>query len=182
MKIVKALKPTQKYFFDFSFLTTTKSKTATLNFAFLLNLAETKNSRKMDRIAEQNKQTVEKFFWSVEQQKFEIIKEIFATEAQGFQPFAPEGFPNNLVGSEGFYKEFSGLTARFSRMRFPRQIYTTEDPNYIFMQFNGEMDLIQGGKYENKYLATFRFKDGKIIEYTEYFNPIVLAKAFGIPL
>ena len=136
----------------------------------------------MDSIAEQNKQTVEKFFSSVEQQKFDMIKEIFAAEAKGFQPFAPDGFPNNLIGSEGFYKEFSGLTTRFSHMKFPRRIYATEDPNYVFMQFTGEMDLIQGGKYENQYLATFRFKDGKIIEYTEYFNPIVLAKAFGMPL
>ena len=136
----------------------------------------------MDSIAEQNKQTVEKFFSSVEQQKFDVIKEIFAAEAKGFQPFAPDGFPNNLIGSEGFYKEFSGLTKRFSRMKFPRRIYATEDPNYVFMQFTGEMYLIQGGKYENQYLATFRFKDGKIIEYTEYFNPIVLAKVLGIPL
>jgi ketosteroid isomerase-like protein len=136
----------------------------------------------MDSIAKQNKQIVEKFFSSLEEQKFDVIKEIFETEAQGFQPFAPDGFPNDLVGSEGFYKEFSSLTTRFSRMKFPRRIYATEDPNYVFMQFTSEMDLIQGGKYENQYLATFRFKDGKIIEYTEYFNPIVMAKAFGIPL
>lgn len=136
----------------------------------------------MNSVAEQNKQTVEKFFLSVEQQNFEVIKEIFAPEAHGFQPFAPIGFPNNLIGSEGFYKEFSGLTERFSSMKFPRQIFVTEDPNYIFMEFTSEMNLIQGGKYENQYIATFRFKDGKIIEYTEYFNPIILAKTFDIPL
>ena len=27
-----------------------------------------------------------------------------------------------------------------------------------------------------------KLRDGKIYEYTEYFNPIVMAKAFGIPL
>ena len=136
----------------------------------------------MTSSAQHNKQIVEDFFAAIEQQQFEIIKDIFSPQARGFQPFAPNGFPNNLVGIEGFYKEFSGLTARFTSMKFPRTIYTTEDPNYIFMEFTSQTELVQGGTYENRYVATFRFQDGKILEYTEYFNPIILARTFNIPL
>ncbi|PUZ21550.1 Ketosteroid isomerase-related protein [Chitinophaga costaii] len=139
----------------------------------------------MNNIAEQNKQTVEKFFSSIEDQNFDFFQELFTTDARGFQPFAPNGFPNNLIGAEGFYKEFSEVAARFgfkSIKFFPRLILTTEDPNFIFAQFSGNVDLAQGGKYQNQYLATFKFIDGKIFEYTEYFNPIILSKTFGIPL
>ncbi|RZM19542.1 MAG: nuclear transport factor 2 family protein [Pedobacter sp.] len=132
--------------------------------------------------AQHNKQIIENFFAAIEQQHFEIIKDIFSSQARGFQPFAPIGFPNNLVGIEGFYNEFSGLTTRFKSMKFPRKIYATEDPDYIFMEFTSQTELVQGGTYENQYVATFRFQDGKILEYTEYFNPIILAKTFNIPL
>lgn len=67
-------------------------------------------------------------------------------------------------------------------MEFPRTIYATDDPDFIFVQFRGEIEIKAGGKYENDYLGTFRLKDGKITVYTEYFNQVVMAKAFGIKL
>ena len=67
-------------------------------------------------------------------------------------------------------------------MTFLRKIYATEDTDFFFVQFRGEIEIKVGGKYENDYLGTFRLKDGKIIEYTEYFNQAVMAKAFNIKL
>lgn len=67
-------------------------------------------------------------------------------------------------------------------MRFPRTLFATEDPQFIFVKFRGEIEITAGGRYENDYLGTFRLENGKIKEYTEYFNPIVMAKAFGIEL
>jgi ketosteroid isomerase-like protein len=67
-------------------------------------------------------------------------------------------------------------------MTFPRKIYATEDPDFFFVQFRSEIKIKAGGKYENDYLGTFKLKDGKIVEYTEYFNQVVMAKAFNIHL
>jgi ketosteroid isomerase-like protein len=67
-------------------------------------------------------------------------------------------------------------------MKFPRTLYATEDPQFIFVKFRGIIEIRAGGTYENDYLGTFRLEKGKIVEYTEYFNPIVMARAFGIPL
>jgi ketosteroid isomerase-like protein len=39
--------------------------------------------------------------------------------------------------------------------------------------------LRAGGRYDNTYLGVFMIRDGHIAEYTEYFNPIILARAFG---
>jgi uncharacterized protein len=58
----------------------------------------------------------------------------------------------------------------------------TEDPNFFVVKFKGAIELKAGGKYENDYLATFKLENGKVIEYKEYFNPIVMAKVFNIDL
>jgi ketosteroid isomerase-like protein len=129
-----------------------------------------------------NKKIVNTFFVALETQQFDLLKDIFASDGKQLNPYAPDGFPKSFDGTEGIYKQYSGLTANFSKMTFPRKIYATEDPDFFFVQFRGEIEIIGGGNYENDYLGTFRLKDGKIIEYTEYFNQVVMAKAFNIQL
>ncbi|MDO3625159.1 nuclear transport factor 2 family protein [Mucilaginibacter sp. BT774] len=136
----------------------------------------------MDTITESNKKVVDTFFMALETQQFDLLKNIFAPDGKQLNPYAPDGFPKSFNGSEGIYKQYSGLTANFGKMLFPRKIYATEDPDFFFVQFRGEIEIKAGGKYENDYLGTFRLKNGKIIEYTEYFNQVVMARAFNIKL
>jgi ketosteroid isomerase-like protein len=136
----------------------------------------------MSNYSQSNKKVVDTFFVALETQQFELLKEVFAIDGKQFNPYAPEGFPKSFDGVEGIFKQYSGLTASFGQMRFPRTIYATEDPDFFFVQFRGEIAIKAGGKYENDYLGTFKLKNGKIIEYTEYFNQVVMAKAFNIQL
>lgn len=141
------------------------------------------NKNKMNtEISTKNRKIVNDFFVALETQQFDILKEIFAENGRQLNPFSPEGFPKSFDGAEGIYKQYSGLTAHFGQMKFPRQIFATEDPDFFFVQFKGEIGIKAGGTYENDYIGTFKLKDGKIIEYTEYFNQVVMAKAFGIEL
>ena len=133
-------------------------------------------------ITEQNRQVVDNFFIALETQKFDMLKDVFATEGKQLNPYAPNGFPKSFDGAEGIYKQYSGLTANFGQMKFPRQIFSTEDPNFFFVKFRGEIEIKKGGKYENDYLGTFRLENGKVVEYTEYFNQVVMANQFGIEL
>ena len=133
-------------------------------------------------LREQNKALVNQFFEALETQDFEILKEIFAEDAKQLNPYSPEGFPKSFDGAEAIYKQYSGLTANFGQMKFPREIMATENPNFIFVKFKGQIQIKSGGKYENDYLGTFLVAKGKIVEYTEYFNQIVMAKAFNIEL
>jgi ketosteroid isomerase-like protein len=136
----------------------------------------------MNNINLSNKTVVDTFFVALETQQFELLKDIFAPDGKELNPYAPEGFPKSFDGAEGVCRQYSGLTANFGKMTFPRTIYATEDPDFFFVQFKGEIEIKAGGKYENDYLGTFRLKDGKITEYTEYFNQAVMAKAFNIKL
>ena len=146
------------------------------------NLKPQKSKQMATELIEQNRKVVDNFFVALETQKFDMLKEVFAPDGKQLNPYSPEGFPKSFDGAEGIYKQYSGLTANFGQMKFPRQIFATEDPNFFFVKFRGEIDIKAGGKYENDYLGTFKLQNGKIIEYTEYFNQIVMAKAFNIAL
>ena len=118
-------------------------------------------------LTERNRKVVNTFFVALETQNFALLREVFAEKGRQLNPYVPEGFPRSFdVGA----------------MKCPRTLFATEDPNFFFVKFRGEIDIKAGGKYENDYLGTFRLENGKVVEYTEYFNPIVMAKAFGIPL
>jgi len=154
---------------------------------FVASAQTNKNNPKTDKIMntsliESNRKVVDNFFVALETQKFEMLKEVFAVNGKQLNPYSPEGFPKSFDGADGIYKQYSGLTANFGQMRFPRQIIATEDPNFFLVKFKGEIEIKAGGKYENDYLGTFKLENGKVIEYTEYFNQIVMAKAFGIDL
>lgn len=133
-------------------------------------------------LRKQNEQIINKFFVGNENMKFEGIMEIFSSDAVMLVPYAPDGFPKRLNGAEAVYKQFNGLSALFSKMQFPREIIATQDPNYFFVKFKGIIDIKTGGKYENNYIGTFRLRAGKIVEYTEYFDSIVMAKAFNLKI
>jgi len=90
-----------------------------------------------------NKQVVDSFFTTLENQQFELLKEIFAADGRQLNPYAPEGFPKSFNGAEGIYKYYSGLTVNFGKMMFPRKIYATEDPDFFFVQFRGEIEINQ---------------------------------------
>ena len=129
-----------------------------------------------------NAEVVDRFFKALETENFEWLKEVFAENGRQLNPYIPDGFPKSFDGSEGIYKQYSGLTENFGAMKFPREIFTTQDPDLLFVKFRGEIEIKAGGKYENDYLGIFKMKDGRIIEYTEFFNPIVMARAFNINL
>ncbi|GAA4468384.1 hypothetical protein GCM10023093_25880 [Nemorincola caseinilytica] len=150
--------------------------------AFGQNSKTLKTATMNQSLIEQNRKVVDNFFVALETQKFEILKEIFAEDGKQLNPYSPTGVPKSFDGASGVYTQYSGLTANFGNMRFPRQIFATEDPNFFFVKFRGEIEIKNGGKYENDYIGTFKLKNGKIVEYTEYFNQIVMAKAFGIEL
>ena len=125
---------------------------------------------------------VDQFFTALETGQFEQLRTVFTPDGRQLNPYVPTGFPASFDGSEAIYQQYSGLIKQFGQMRFPRTIYATDDPDFFFVKFKGEIEILAGGRYENDYFGTFRLRDRQVVEYTEYFNPLVMAEAFGIPL
>jgi hypothetical protein len=64
---------------------------------------------------EQNRKVVDNFFIALETQKFEMLKEVFASNGRQLNPYPPEGFPKSLDGADAIYKQYSGLTTSFDK-------------------------------------------------------------------
>ena len=133
-------------------------------------------------LAEKNRQLAERFFVILETYEFEGLLAIFAPDGVKRMPYAPPGVGSIVNGAQAIYEQFSDMPRLFTAAKFPRHMYTTEDPNLIFVQCAGDLDLKDGGKYENEYVFIFKLADGKITELSEFYNPILMAKAFNVPL
>jgi ketosteroid isomerase-like protein len=133
-------------------------------------------------LAEKNRQVVEQFFVILETHTQEELLKIFAPDAVRSIPYAPPGVGNTVHGAQAIYEQFSGMRTMFTTVSFPRRIYTTQDSNFIFVMCSCDLDMKDGGKYANDFIYTFTLADGKITEQSEYCNPFLMAKAFGIPL
>lgn len=129
-----------------------------------------------------NRDAVEAYFTALETGKFEVLREIFAEDARQIMPYSFGDFPRSFDGREGIYNQYRSLPETFSKMSFPRTIYPTENPNVLFVQFKGDIEIRSGGRYQNDYVGIFRFENGLIQEYTEYFNPILVSEAFNVPI
>ena len=59
-------------------------------------------------------------------------------------------------------------------------IITTTDPDYLIAEVQGRNVIKSTGlPYENYYLMMVKFKDGKVVEWREFSNPLVMSRARG---
>ena len=57
-------------------------------------------------------------------------------------------------------------------------ITATEDPELLVITARSEVALKSGGTYANRYVMLTRFRDGKVLDHTEYFNPLPIIEMF----
>ncbi|MBW4607439.1 MAG: hypothetical protein KME22_09495 [Hassallia sp. WJT32-NPBG1] len=54
--------------------------------------------------------------------------------------------------------------------------------NTFFVEFRGEIEVLATKKpYNNTYAGLFKFRDGQVVLFREYYNPIVFIEAWGNP-
>lgn len=125
-------------------------------------------------------EVVERFFATLEALDFDGFVELWAEDGVQEMPFAPKNFPSRLEGKEDVRRQYGGMPQAYARMVFPDlAIRPMADPEWATAEYRGEIDLAEGGSYNNRYVGIFRVVDGKIALFKEYFNPQVLVDSFG---
>ena len=61
-------------------------------------------------------------------------------------------------------------------------ICPTVDPDVVFAEALGDMAMVSGRPYKNRYVFRFDLRQGKIRRIREYCNPVTSALSYGIPL
>ena len=122
---------------------------------------------------------VQEFFAALEALDVDRAVSLFADDAVQTMPFAPAGFPDRLEGRDAIARQYGGLPAAYRSMRFVVNLYPMEDASMVVAEYQGAIELTAGGRYDNRYCGIFRVRDDRIASFTEYFDPVVLQRAFG---
>jgi ketosteroid isomerase-like protein len=94
-------------------------------------------------------------------------------------PFAPPGIANELRGRAQGIESLSALWKAKERFDWHDVlIRTTEDPELFVVTARSDVLLRSGQHYANSYVMLISVRDGKIVEYVEYFNPLPVIEAF----
>lgn len=129
-----------------------------------------------------NRETIERFFRALEARDIAAFLDTWADDGVQVMPFAPAGFPSRLDGKTAIARQYGSLPANYAYMRFPREIADQLDPERFVVRYAGEIGLAAGGRYDNTYVGLFTVRNGRIVEFVEFFNPVVLQQAFGAAL
>ena len=77
----------------------------------------------------------------------------------------------------------AGINERNSKISFNNVVWRAANDGAVILECDGDMVRSKDGKkYKNKYIIVFEVADEKITLWREYFNPVVAARTFGIPL
>lgn len=129
-----------------------------------------------------NRGIVDTYFMALENKKPEVLAEILAIDVWKKVPYAPKGFPKDIHGAEAVIDHYQSLFDRFSKILLTRHVYSTEGEDIFFAQFTGVFTKTDGSEYINHYIVKFKLKNYVVVEYDEYFDPVVMAQEFGYKL
>ena len=84
-------------------------------------------------------------------------------------PYAPPGFPTRLEGIDALRRQYDGLPDAYCSMRFP-VTRTVVDGNTVIVEYRSEIELANGGRYDNDYIGVVETRDGRIVRFVERFD------------
>ncbi len=136
---------------------------------------------KDDQIRQKNERTVRDFLDLLSKKRMNAWLELWDKDGVQDMPYSPPGFPKRVEGKAAIAKHYSALPTNVGRMVFPDLvIYPMVDPNTFYAEYRGEIEVLATGKpYNNIYAGLFKFRNGKILLYREYYNPMVFTEAWG---
>jgi uncharacterized protein len=95
-------------------------------------------------------------------------------------PFAPPGVTNELRGLAQAVASLGAVWKLKDRFTWHDVVIRkTEDPEFLVTTARSEAVMLSGQRYANSYVILTRFRNGKVIEHVEYFNPLPVIQVFG---
>jgi ketosteroid isomerase-like protein len=122
---------------------------------------------------------VHAFYRSLQAKDIEAFAALWTPDAVYRVPVTPEGAPGQTVGRDAIVSSLREFFALFCDTRFTWQPEPMSDPQRAMATWTLDIQLRTGGTYQNRGVAIFQLKDGKISDFTEYFDTAAFLNAFG---
>jgi uncharacterized protein len=132
-------------------------------------------------VREKNIKLIQLFLDLLEHKDLNAWINLWHKDGRQLNPYAPRGFPRFLSGKKAIFQHWSGVPNAYGKIVFSkREIYPTLDPDVIFTEFHGKIEVLKDYKnYNNTYCCRFTFSKGKLASYVEYFDQIILLELLG---
>lgn len=117
-----------------------------------------------------------------------IVKDIqawvnlFTEDAVIEFPYASAvGTPERLEGFTAIYNYMKDVPTQMQNLIFTNvRKYPTSNPNILWAEVQSSATIVSTGRhYQQDYVMQLETKDGKIVHYREYWNPIPALEAWG---
>jgi ketosteroid isomerase-like protein len=124
------------------------------------------------RHRQHNLDVVHQFFALLHRKNVEAWGELWADDARIIVPYPPAGFPSSIDGKEAIVGGFRTLIGNFESFDYELTgIYPAANSDAVCVEYRVCATLVGGTEYTNDNIAVFRFQDGRIGEYHDYFDP-----------
>ncbi|WP_198680760.1 nuclear transport factor 2 family protein [Lentzea terrae] len=89
-------------------------------------------------------------------------------------PFAPPGYPTRLEGRAAIEDHLRDYPEMLDIQGFPKQVvHQSVDEDVAVVEFDAEGIVVATGKpYRFSYIAVITTRDGEIVSYRDYWNPL----------
>jgi uncharacterized protein len=108
--------------------------------------------------------------------------DLFAADGVHEAPFAPPGVPRRIEGREAlraYFAQISETPLKHDEFR-SMTVYQTTDPEVIVAEYDAHGVVTSTGQtYELRYLQVIRVRDGQIVLWRDYTNPLAVADLLG---
>ena len=112
-----------------------------------------------------------------------VFADLFAEDAVFTYPFAIPGGPAELIGREairGFFGSRGQARSLFRMDGVDAVIRETDDPEVVVAEIRHHgWSHVTDAPYQHTALGVIRVRDGLIVRYDDYMNPIDLARMLG---
>ena len=96
-------------------------------------------------------------------------------------PFAPEGSPSRIEGRAALYEYLKNYPGFIDVQKIPTvKTYATDDKNVVVAEWSVSGKVISNGNpYDMSYATFVTYRDGLVVNYREYWNPLAFLTAMG---
>ncbi len=109
----------------------------------------------------------------------ETFPDMFAVDGVLEYPYAPPGLNTPIAGRAAIIRNFQRLRTLL-RIDGVADVFEfkVSDPDMVVLEFSGYGEgLITKEAYDQRYISVIRMRDGNIVHYKDYWNPIALLRA-----
>jgi uncharacterized protein len=133
-------------------------------------------------VAATSREAVEQLLRASREQDTEAFVDLFAADGYVEWPYRPEGIPGRVEGRDQIREFLTGQAnglVKFDEYR-NTVIHETADPEVVIVEYEAHGTVIPtGAPLHQTIIAVLRFRDGLVVSYRDYLNPLVLAETLA---